>query len=160
MTVFKRITYKADIRQFFIDELLWICLLLLFFTLALLDTRAINHILFFFSMMLLLKVFYKYLSLMSRRYTLTDEQLISCYGVFARERNYMELYKIIDFQERRTFLQLLSGLKTITIISGDRTSRKIVIRGIRSKENIVQELRQRVMYNRQRMNIYELANYR
>ena len=66
----------------------------------------------------------------------------------------------MDFDERRSFLQLLLGLKTIVVHSGDRTMPKLRIIGIREKADVVECLRERVSYNRQRMNIHEFANYR
>ena len=44
--------------------------------------------------------------------------------------------------------------------SGDRTMPKLLIIGIREGTDIVDCLRERVSYNRKRMNIHEFANYR
>ena len=68
--------------------------------------------------------------------------------------------EVVDFDEKRSFLQLLLGLKTIVVHSGDRTMPKLKIIGIREKADVVGCLRERVSYNRKRMNIHEFANYR
>ena len=93
-------------------------------------------------------------------YTITGEQLVYEHGVFSRSRDYIELYRIVDFDEKRSFLQLILGLKTVVVHSGDRTMPKLLIIGIREQNDIVTPLRERVSYNRKRMNIHEFANYR
>ena len=92
------------------------------------------------------------------RYVVTDEQLIFLHGVFRRSTDYMELYRVVDYQQNRTFLQQLLGLKTITILSGDRNMNRLDIIGVRETENIVSEIRNRVEYNKRMKNIYEITN--
>ena len=92
------------------------------------------------------------------RYVVTDEQLIFLHGVFQRSTDYMELYRVVDYQQNRTFLQQLLGLKTITILSGDRNMNRLDIIGVRETENIVSEIRHRVEYNKRMKSIYEITN--
>ena len=107
-----------------------------------------------------LKVCYRLLYLRRMEYTITGEQLVYEHGVFSRSRDYIELYRVVDFDEKRNFLQLLLGLKTVVVHSGDRTMPKLRIIGIREDAQVVECLRERVSYNRKRMNIHEFANYR
>ena len=111
-------------------------------------------------LLLALKVCYSLVFLRKMVYTITGEQLVYEHGVFTRSRDYIELYRVVDFDEKRSFLQLLLGLKTIVVHSGDRTMPKLKIIGIREKADVVGCLRERVSYNRKRMNIHEFANYR
>ena len=92
-------------------------------------------------------------------YTITEQQLIYEHGVFTRSRDFVELYRIVDYDERSTFMQQLMGLKTISIYSGDRSTPKLDIIGMKEKSDLVDILRERVSYNRSRMNIHEFANY-
>ena len=110
-------------------------------------------------LLLALKVCYSLVFLRKMVYTITGEQLVYEHGVFTRNRDYIELYRVVDFDERRSFLQLLLGLKTIVVHSGDRTLPKLRIIGIREAADVVGCLRERVSYNRKRMNIHEFANY-
>ena len=112
------------------------------------------------ALVLAAKVIYGLVYLRQMEYTITGEQLVYEHGVFTRSRDYIELYRVVDFDEKRTFLQLLLGLKTIVVHSGDRTMPKLKIIGIREKADVVGCLRERVSYNRKRMNIHEFANYR
>ena len=92
-------------------------------------------------------------------YTITDQQLIYEHGVFTRNRDFVELYRIVDYDERGNFLQQLMGLKTISIYSGDKSTPKLDIIKKKEKSDLVNVLRERVSYNRSRMNIHEFANY-
>jgi uncharacterized membrane protein YdbT with pleckstrin-like domain len=103
--------------------------------------------------------YYNYIYLRSMEYTITDQQLIYEHGVFTRNRDFVELYRIVDYDERGTFLQQLMGLKTISIYSGDKSTPKLDIIGVKEKSDLVNVLRERVSYNRSRMNIHEFANY-
>ena len=101
---------------------------------------------------------YQFFYLAGMRYVVTDEQLIFLHGVFRRSTDYMELYRVVDYQQNRTFLQQLLGLKTITILSGDRNMNRLDIIGVRETENIVSEIRNRVEYNKRMKSIYEITN--
>ena len=57
-------------------------------------------------------------------------------------------------------LVFLRKMVYIVVHSGDRTMPKLKIIGIREKADVVGCLRERVSYNRKRMNIHEFANYR
>lgn len=59
-----------------------------------------------------------YLKLM--RFTITDEMMIYEHGVLWRQREYIELYRVIDYKDHISFSQNMFGLKTVTVYSGDR----------------------------------------
>ena len=92
------------------------------------------------------------------KYVVTDEQLIFLHGVFQHSTDYMELYRVIDYQQNRTLLQQLFGLKTVTILSGDRNMSRLDIIGVLENENVVSEIRKRVEYNKRMKSIYEITN--
>ena len=72
--------------------------------------------------------------------------------------DYMELYRIVDYQENRTPMQQLVGLKNVTILSGDKTLPKLKLIGIRSNLRILEDIRMRVEYNKKKRSIYEITN--
>ena len=74
------------------------------------------------------------------------------------QTDYMELYRVVDYQQHRSFLQQLTGLKTVTITSGDRNLPSLDIIGVEDDEEIVQEIRIRVEYNKQLKHIHEITN--
>ena len=92
------------------------------------------------------------------RYFITDEQIIYRHGILHRETDFMELYRVIDYQEDRTFMQQIAGLKTVIIFSTDRSTPRLNIIGQRSGFDLISEIRWRVEMNKQRKGIHEITN--
>ena len=157
---YKEVSLRPNWRQLLIDEGLSILGALALLIAGGLDAVPYRSVLLGVGLLLVLKVCYSLLFLKKMVYTITGEQLVYEHGVFTRSRDYIELYRVVDFDEKRNFLQLLLGLKTIIVHSGDRTMPKLKIIGVREKADVVCCLRERVSYNRKRMNIHEFANYR
>ena len=157
---YESLLIRPDWRQLLIDELLSILAAIALLIIGGLDGVPYHSVFFCLALALVFKVYYRLVYLRCMQYTITGEQLVYEHGVFTRSRDYIELYRIVDFDEKRSFLQLLLGLKTIVIHSGDRTAPKLNIIGIREGTDVVECLRERVSYNRKRMNIHEYANYR
>ena len=157
---YRDVCLRPCLRQLLIDEGISILGSLALLVAGGLDAVPYRSVLLGLGLLLALKVCYSLVFLRKMVYTITGEQLVYEHGVFTRSRDYIELYRVVDFDEKRSFLQLLLGLKTIVVHSGDRTMPKLKIIGIREKADVVGCLRERVSYNRKRMNIHEFANYR
>lgn len=91
-------------------------------------------------------------------YILTGEQIITLHGVLSHSTDYIELYRVIDYQQHQSLPQQVFGLKTITIYSGDRNNPRLNMIGIKANVNIVGEIRKRVEFNKKRKGIYEITN--
>lgn len=88
-----------------------------------------------------------------------SEQLTAEHGVFQRSIGYIELYRVVDFHEQQSLLQQIFGLKTVTVLSMDRTTPKPELTGLPKRINIVDIIRERVEFNKQRKGIYEITNH-
>ena len=154
------VSLRPSWRQLLIDELVSILGALALIVVGGLDGVPAHTLLLCLALALVVKVCYRLVYLRQMVWTITGEQLVYEHGVFSRSRDYIELYRVVDFDEKRSFLQLLLGLKTIVVHSGDRTMPKLRMIGIREAADVVGCLRERVSYNRKRMNIHEFANYR
>ena len=55
-------------------------------------------------------------------------------------------------------MQQLTGLKNVTLLSGDRSLPKLTLRGIKRNMRIIDKVRTRVEYNKKRRGIYEITN--
>ena len=154
------VSLRPSWRQLLIDELVSILGALALIVVGGLDGVPAHTLLLCLGLALVVKVCYRLVYLRQMVWTITGEQLVYEHGVFSRSRDYIELYRVVDFDEKRSFLQLLLGLKTIVVHSGDRTMPKLRMIGIREAADVVGCLRERVSYNRKRMNIHEFANYR
>ena len=91
-------------------------------------------------------------------YVIGDEQLKYQKGIFTETKDFIELYRVVDYSEQRSFLQILFGLKTVSIYSGDRTRPRLDMIGIDKDMDLISEIRQRVEYNKTRRNIHEFTN--
>ena len=92
------------------------------------------------------------------KYKITSEQLMVESGVFTHSQAYIELYRVVDYDEHRSFMQQLTGLKIVSIYSGDRTTPRLDIIGMDARLDIVGCIRARVEYNKLRKGVYEITN--
>lgn len=116
--------------------------------------EIIGIVIFLFSLQLL----YSFVYIRSIEYRITDQQIIFEHGVFKRSTDYMELYRVIDFNEHRNIMQQICALKTITIYAGDRNMPRLHLIGVKNHYDIISELRARVIYSRELFRIYEVTN--
>ena len=119
---------------------------------------AYSTLLLVFSLLFSLCLLYRFIYLRSIRYHIGSEQLICEHGVFQRSVNYMELYRVVDFAEHQTLIQQLCGLKSVTVLSMDRTTPKLEMTGISNSYDVVSVIRTRVETNKRRKGVYEITN--
>ena len=91
-------------------------------------------------------------------YILTDEQLIYKHGVFLRRTDFMELYRIVDYQETRTLMPQVSGLNNDIRYAGDRNMPTRTLRGSRQGTDSITVLRKRVEENKRQHAVFENLN--
>ena len=91
------ITLCPSIGQFFINELPLLLLCVAMLLIGGLPGCAYSTLLLVFSLLFSLCLLYRFIYLRSIRYHIGSEQLICEHGVFQRSVNYMELYRVVDF---------------------------------------------------------------
>ena len=101
---------------------------------------------------------YKVTWLLRMKYVITKEQILFVHGVFNYTTDYVELYRVFDYQQRRSIIQQLTGLKTVTIMANDRNTPELSIIGVKNNYDVVKIIRERVEYNKREKNIYEIGN--
>ena len=144
--------------QYVIDQLPWILIWVVVTLYAGDDTLPYREYLGYVSACMLCYLLWQALELCRIEYVITGEQLIYRHGVLFHSADYMELYRIVDYQESRTPVQQLTGLKNILLLSGDRSLPRLRMVGIRGSSRILDEIRARVEYNKKRRGIYEITN--
>lgn len=154
---FNTITLRPHPLQFIIDELILMVLCLLALAYGGMDGDLSTESMYV-GLAMLLFLIYKYVKLRRTVFTITGEQLKKAEGVFTRDDDYIELYRVIDFAERKNLLQQLFGLKTVTIMSGDRTTPKLCVQGVREDFDLVAIIRERVEFTKTQKPIYEITN--
>jgi len=154
---FNTITLRPHPLQFIIDELILMVLCLLALAYGGMDGDLSTESMYA-GLAMLVFLIYKYVKLRRTVFTITGEQLKKAEGVFTRDDDYIELYRVIDFAERKNLLQQLFGLKTVTIMSGDRTTPKLCVQGVREDFDLVAIIRERVEFTKTQKPIYEITN--
>lgn len=144
--------------QYVIDQLPWIIIWVIVTLYAGDDTLPYREYLMYGSVCMMCYLIWQAIELWRIEYVITGEQLIYKHGVLFHSADYMELYRIVDYQESRTPVQQLTGLKNILLLSGDRTLPRLRMVGIRDSSCILDEIRIRVEYNKKRRGIYEITN--
>lgn len=154
---YNTITLRPHPCQFIIDELILMLLCLSAIVYGGMD-GVFSTASMIVGLCLLTILAYRYIRLRRTIYTITGEQLKKAEGIFTRDEGYIELYRVIDFAERRTLLQQILGLKTVTILSGDRTTPCLSFHGIPSDIDLVAIIRDRVEYVKTMKPVYEITN--
>jgi uncharacterized membrane protein YdbT with pleckstrin-like domain len=76
------------------------------------------------------------------QYELTSERLKITTGVFNRKTDNLELYRITDLTMSQSFLQRLVGIGNIQMVTTDRTTPTLDIRGIHDHTVIADKIRE------------------
>lgn len=152
------LTVRPELIQFFINELPMIILAPVLFYIWLAYPFWGSNAVLFIGIVLVCLLMYRFLYLRSIVYTISSQQLLYSHGVFTNSTEYIELYRIIDYQEYRSLMQQLMGLKTVTIVSTDRTTPMLRIKGLRISTDLIPTLRRLSEINKKRMGVYEIAN--
>ena len=158
MTKFNPLSLRPHWLQFTINQLDWVMLCLIAFAVYFNFDFFLVEAFLFIGIAILLNLFYQVVYLARMEYIVTSDQIIFLHGVISHSTDYMELYRVIDYQQHRSLMQQLTGLKTVVIYSGDRNMPVMEIIGMKEKVDVVAEIRRRVEYNKQVKHIYEITN--
>ncbi len=109
-------------------------------------------------LLLTLYLIYRHQYLTRIKFHIGSEQVMIQHGIFELRRNYLELYRVIDYDERQTVAERFFGIKTVSIYSGDRSTPRLDIIGVPADLDLVVAIRERVEYNKRRKGVYELSN--
>ena len=156
---YKTIVIQPNPMQFVIDELPMIFTCMAGLVYGVMNAVPLGGVAIAVSLFLLLVLLYRYVYLRRMHYHISAEQLVSKHGIICRKIDYMELYRIVDFQEHQSLLQQLCGLKTVRLLSTDRNTPRLDLIGIRRRNDIVAVIRERVEFNKRKKGIYEITNH-
>ena len=101
----------------------------------------------------LLAYILRYLYIRSIQYTVTSEQIIYKRGIFSITKDYIELYRVIDFQESRPFLLRLIGGMNFVLETTDKSHPIFKLEAI-PRTNIDDTIRYLVEDNRERKRVF------
>ena len=159
MKHYDTISFRPHPVQFVINELPLMSVFLAVVVYGGMEDMPFGSMAAVLSALVFLILLYRYIYLRRIRYDITAEQLVCERGILLRKVDYMELYRIVDFQEKQSILQQLSGLKTVSIHSMDRNTPRLDLLGMKRGDGIVALIRERVEYNKRKKGIYEITNH-
>lgn len=155
---YKNVTIHPHWGEFIIENMLIIVLIpVAFFALGL-GEFPFRWVCYLLLLLLVLYLFYRYQYITTMKYHIGEEQLMIQCGIIAQRCDYIEMYRIVDYNETRTAIQRIFGLKTVTVYSGDRTAPQLPIKGVPKNIDLVSIIRERVEYNKLRKGVHELTN--
>ena len=97
--------------------------------------------------LLIFIIFYRYIS------------MLKIYqGVLSKRINYIELYRVYDYEEKQSFIQSLINNTNIYIYSGDKSTPELLMNGLKANSDIIQTIRNRVEEQKKKKGIYEFTN--
>lgn len=83
--------------------------------------------------------YWHWLKVDSHTFRLTTQRLLETYGIFTRQRNNLELYRVKDIVLRESFLQYLVGCGTVKLLTSDHTTPVLYLRAVKEPE-VVKDL--------------------
>jgi len=103
-----------------------------------------------------IQVFVAYIHLHAVEYVVTTQRVRVISGIFSKDIQEIELFRVKDTMAHQSFFLRLFGLGTITILSGDERHPRIVLSGVPQAVELREQLRQEVMTLRQRFGVREV----
>jgi membrane protein YdbS with pleckstrin-like domain len=97
-----------------------------------------------------------YFHLRMVEYIITTQRVRVISGLFSKDVQEIELFRVKDTAARQAFIQRLFGLGTITVLSGDEGHPRLVLDGVPHAIDMRERLRQEVLTLRQRFGVREL----
>jgi uncharacterized membrane protein YdbT with pleckstrin-like domain len=104
----------------------------------------------------LVNVAVAYFHLHAIEYVVTNQRVRIISGIFSKDIQEIELFRVKDTMAQQSFFLRLFGLGTITILSGDERQPRVVLSGIPQAVELREKLRQEVMTLRQRFGVREV----
>jgi uncharacterized membrane protein YdbT with pleckstrin-like domain len=98
----------------------------------------------------------RWLATNSRKYTLSSERLLVEKGIFSRQMQSLELYRVKDYTLNEPFFYRIAKLGNITVVTSDPTSHNIEISAISQPRSLLDTLRRQVETRRDAKRVREL----
>lgn len=154
---------KADYRQFVAEDAGLIAIMALLMGAVPVIIRDFDRMVGIamtsLAVFLLIILLVRYVLLVSVKWMVEDETLCRMKGVFSKQTDYIEMYRITDYMENQSFLQRLFGVKTVTVYSTDRSDSVTDILGVPADMDLIGIIREKVEKCKKEKRIYEIANH-
>jgi uncharacterized membrane protein YdbT with pleckstrin-like domain len=90
------------------------------------------------------------------KYEISSERIKITTGIFSKQTNAMELYRVKDYTLNEPFFYRLFHLGTITILTSDHSTPQIIMKAIPAARQLMDELRKHVELRRDLKKVREV----
>jgi uncharacterized membrane protein YdbT with pleckstrin-like domain len=112
--------------------------------------------LFFWLVIPLFVILWKWLVVKNTKYELTTERLRMRHGVFNKNLDELELYRVRDYKLDQPFLLRMFSLGNVILQTSDKTHPTVVIKAVPNSEELREQLRTHVEACRTRKGVREV----
>lgn len=112
--------------------------------------------LFFWLLIPLAVIFWKWLEVKNIRYEVTSERIRSRRGVLSKKVDYLELYRVKDFRIEQPFIYRLFSVANLILDTSDRSHPLMVLRAVPNAEWLKDQIRANVERLREQKHVREL----
>jgi uncharacterized membrane protein YdbT with pleckstrin-like domain len=112
--------------------------------------------LFFWLVIPLFVILWKWLVVKNTKYELTTERLRMRHGVFSKHTDELELYRVRDYKLQQPFFLRIFSLGNIVLQTSDKSHPHVVLTAIPNGEDLREQLRTYVEECRTRKGVREL----
>jgi uncharacterized membrane protein YdbT with pleckstrin-like domain len=116
----------------------------------------LNRLPVYLTVIALLRLGYRILKTRCMRYEITPEELEYHSGIFSRKHEYIELYRVKDFEVERPLLYRLFARGNLILYTSDKTTPVFRMQAIRKPEETYTVLRAFVERIRRLKRVYEV----
>lgn len=101
----------------------------------------------------------RWIALKSTRYELTTERLKVYQGVFSRETNELELYRVKDYRLQQPFLLRMVGRSTLELTTNDESSPVVRLAAVPNGQQLREQVRNLVEARRRIRQVRDVDVY-
>ncbi len=113
-------------------------------------------VLFFWLVLPLPIILWKWLNIKNTKYELTTQRLLTRHGILNKKTDALELYRIKDYKLDQTFFLRMFSLGNIILTTSDRSHPQMVLKAIPNGEELLEKLRTYVEECRTKKHVREV----
>lgn len=159
---YRTVSLRPDSKEFIVEDWGWILLFILsmlfvpFASFTGMDYLAMcTGIL---ALALGMVLFIRFNTLLAVVWVVSTDRICRIRGWVTSNTDYVELYRVVDYQESQNILQKLLKIKNVTIVSTDKSEPLLEMYGIDCGYGLVDLIRERVEKCKKENRIYEITN--
>ena len=87
-----------------------------------------------------------------------EEKIVIRKGVISRAIDFVELYRVVDYEVKTNIVYDMFNIYNLFIYSGDRNTPSLLLYGIDEHKDILEIIRRRVELCKKKRGVYEITN--